>query len=64
MPVRHQPLGVELPVLVPVRAVPLSRVIVPFVGEAHAKPVGTEEPQLLDQPVVKLAVPLAAQEGA
>src|SRR5262245_9622803 len=59
----HQPLRVELPVLVAVAAEPVPAVVVPLVREAHGDAVLAEGPQLLDQPVVELAVPLAPQEG-
>src|SRR6266853_4886902 len=58
----HQPVGVELPVLVAVGAEPVTRVIVPLVGKAHGDAVLAEGPDLLDQSVVEFAVPLAAQK--
>lgn len=56
---RHVALGVELPVLVAVRAPPLPGGVVPFVGEAHRDAVVAERPQLLDEPVLELLGPLA-----
>jgi hypothetical protein len=35
---------------------------VPFVGKAHRDAVVAKRPDLLDQPVVELALPLAGQE--
>src|SRR5438874_8675629 len=58
----HQPGGVELPVLVAVGAEPVSRVVVPLVGETHRDAVLAERPDFLDEPVIELAAPLAAQE--
>src|SRR6202158_5544120 len=58
----HQPTGIELPVLVAVGAEPVSRVVVPFVGETHRDAVLAACPDFLDEPVVELAAPLAAQE--
>src|ERR1700693_5526974 len=58
----HQPAGVELPVLVAVGAEPVSRVVVPLVGETHRNAVLAARPDFLDEPVVELAAPLAAQE--
>src|SRR6187397_261160 len=58
----HQAVLVELPVLVTVAAKPVAAVVVPFVGEAHRDAVVAERPDLLDQAVVELAVPLARQE--
>src|SRR5205807_2456021 len=58
----HQTALVELPVLVAVGAEPVTRIVVPLVGEAHRDPILAEGPDLLDEPVVELATPLAAQE--
>src|SRR5512144_373448 len=58
----HQPVLVELPVLVAVAAEPVAAVVVPLVGEAHGDAVVAERPQLLDQPVIELAAPLAGEE--
>src|SRR5207302_1660661 len=38
------------------------RVIVPFVGEAHANAIAGVSPKLFDQPIVQLFRPLASQE--
>ena len=62
MPKGHQPVVVELPVLVAVRTEPVSGVVVPLIGEADGDAVAREGPQFLDQPVIKLARPLAGQE--
>src|SRR5262249_34303222 len=43
-------------------AEPVAAVIVPLVGEAHRDAVLAEGPQLLDQPVVELAIPFARQK--
>src|SRR3954453_18175305 len=61
-PKPHQPLIVELPVLVAVTAKPAAAVIVPFIGEAHRDAVVVEGPYFLDQPVIEFAVPFARQE--
>src|SRR5204863_391346 len=58
----HQTALVELPVLVAVGAKPVTRIVVPLVGEAHRDPILAEGPDLLDEPVVELATPLAAQK--
>src|SRR5712691_9887992 len=58
----HQPAGIALPVLVAVGAEPVSRVVVPLVGETHRDAVLAARPDFLDEPVVELAAPLAAQE--
>src|SRR5262245_32602622 len=58
----HEALLVELPVLVAVGAVPVLRVIVPLVCEAHGDAVVVVRPELLDQAVVELARPFACEE--
>ncbi len=58
----HEALDIEFPVLVPVGAKPLARIIVPLVGEAHGDALCGEGPDLLDQPVVQFARPLAREE--
>src|SRR5262249_3719306 len=59
----HQALVVELPVLVAVRAEPVVGIVVPLIGETNGDPASLEGPQLLDQPIVELAVPLAGEEA-
>jgi ABC-type transporter Mla MlaB component len=59
----HQAILVELPILVAIRAIPVSRIVVPFVGEAHCDPVIGEGPKLLGQAVVELFDPLASEKG-
>src|ERR1700682_5275807 len=59
----HQAMFVEFPVLVAVAAEPVPAVIVPFIGKADGDAIRTEGPDFLDQPVVKLAVPLSRQKG-
>src|SRR5262245_54184329 len=61
-PPLHVSFGVELPVLVAVRAEPLPRGVMPLVGEPHRDAVAGERPQFLDQPVVALLRPLALEE--
>src|SRR5882672_2924247 len=60
----HQAIFGELPVLVAVRAVPLPRIVVPFVFEAHGDTVFLKAPEFLAQAVVQFLRPLAAQELA
>ena len=43
-------------------AIPVAAVVMPFVGEAHGDAVVGECPDFLDQPVVELARPFAAQK--
>ena len=55
----HQPMLIELPVLVAIDAEAIAALVVPLVGEANRDSVLAERPNLLDQAVVKLAIPLA-----
>src|ERR1700685_2695260 len=59
----HQPFIVELPVLVTVTAKPVAAVVVPFIGKPDGNTVVTEGPELLAQPMVDFASPLAHQES-
>src|SRR5262245_17914479 len=61
-PKLHQTVVIKLPVLVAVRAEPVSGVIVPFVGEPHGDTVFVVSPKLFDQPVVEFFGPLAFQK--
>ena len=47
----HQPVLIELPVLVAIAAKPIAAIIVPFVGEANRDSVLAECPNFLDQAV-------------
>src|SRR5437868_15482761 len=58
----HQPVLIELPVLVAIAAEPIAAVVAPFVREANGNPVLAERPNLLDQAVVELALPFARQK--
>src|SRR6185503_17886271 len=62
VPCFHEALLAEFPVLIPVRAIPLPGVVVPFVRETHGDPVAFERPQLLDEAVVELFRPFALEE--
>src|ERR1700677_56185 len=58
----HQAVLVELPVLVAVATEPASRIVTPFIGEANGDAVLMKGPEVLDQPIVELAVPFAGQK--
>jgi hypothetical protein len=59
----HQTIIIEPPILVAVGAIPISRVVVPFVGEAHGDSIVRESPKLFDQTVVQFFCPLAREKG-
>lgn len=58
----HQPSLVEFPIFVSVRAVPLTRVIVPFVCETYSNSVRIECPDLLDESIIELALPFSFEK--
>ncbi len=60
--VGHQTILVELPVLVAVRAEPPSAGVVVLVREAHGDDVVRVRPDLLDEAVVELSLPLVGEE--
>jgi hypothetical protein len=62
-PHSHQAVLVELPILIPVRAKPVSGVVAPLVRESHRNPVLPKCPQFLDEPVFQFSRPLPLQEG-
>src|SRR5262245_44854290 len=59
---RHQPLSIELPVLVAERAEPVAGVVMPLVREANRDAIVLERPQLLDQSIVELAIPFSPKK--
>jgi hypothetical protein len=61
-PDAHQTVLVELPIFIAVAAEPVVAIVAPFVGEAHGDTVLLKCAELLDQPLVELATPLARQE--
>src|SRR5690606_19804548 len=59
----HQAVFIKLPVLVAIGPEPLSRTVMPLVGETHRDPVAAVSPAFLDQPVLVFLFPFAPQEG-
>lgn len=53
----HEPIFIKPPVLVAVSAVPITRVVVVFVGESHSNLIVTVSPVLFDEAIVELAIP-------
>src|ERR687887_1457401 len=58
----HQPVLVELPLLIAVGAMPLPGIVVPLILEAHRDAVLVERPEILDQAVVVLLRPFAGEK--
>jgi len=61
-PQAHQPVLIELPILIAILAKPIPGVIVPFIGKAHGDTVSRKRPKLFDQPIVQLFRPFASEE--
>src|ERR1700720_2928467 len=61
-PQAHQPVLIELPILIAVRAKPIAGVIVPFIGKARGDAVSLERPKLFNQPIVQLFRPFAFEK--
>jgi hypothetical protein len=45
---RHQAMFIKLPVLIAERAIPVSRIVMPFIREANGDPIVPKRPQFLD----------------
>ena len=58
----HQPLIVEFPIFIAVRAKPVSGVVVVLIGKAHRDAVAVKSPQLFDETVVEFPGPLSREE--
>jgi hypothetical protein len=62
MTMLHHSLLIKLPVLIPIRPIPLPRRIVALIAEPHSDPIPTERPKLFNQPILQLPSPLAPQK--
>src|ERR1700751_3708488 len=61
-PPEHQPVLIEFPILIAIRAEPVPGVIVLFIGKTHGDTVSLERPKLFDQPIVQLFRPFASEK--
>ena len=61
-PQAHQPVLIELPILIAIRAKPIPGVVVPFIGTAHRDMIPLERPEIFDQPIVQLFCPIASEK--
>src|SRR5580698_8669161 len=61
-PQAHQPVLIELPILIAIRAKPIPGVIVPFIGKAHGDSVSLERPKLFDQSIIQFFGPFASEK--
>src|ERR1700722_8968309 len=59
----HDALLVFLPIFISIRAIPPAGVVMPLVGETYSNSVVPKGPKLLDQPIVKLVVPLPFEKS-
>ena len=58
----HLAVVVKVPILVAVGTKPIAAVVMPLIGKTHRETVLPEGPELLDEPIVELALPLAGGE--
>src|ERR1700719_3132961 len=58
----HQPVAVELPLLVAIGAMPLSGIIMPLVLKPHRDTIAVECPEILDQAIFMFLRPFAGEE--
>src|SRR5215471_12034504 len=63
MPYCHEPVVIEFPVLIAVRAIPVTRIIVPFISEAYRDAVSSKRPEFLDESIVQFLCPLARKKS-
>src|ERR1700676_5426156 len=61
-PQAHEPVLIELPILIAIRTKPIPGVIAPFISKAHGDTVSLERPKLFDQPVVQLFRPFPSKK--
>src|SRR5580704_11925510 len=61
-PQAHQPVLIELPILIAIRAKRIPGVVVPFIGTAYRDMIPLERPELFDQPIVQLLCPIAPEK--
>jgi hypothetical protein len=59
----HQPIRVELPVLVAIGAEPVAAVVTIFIGEADGDTIARMRPNLLDQAIIEFPRPFAGQKS-
>src|SRR5712691_8833269 len=62
-PKSHEPVIIELPILIAIGAIPVTRIVVPFASEPHRNAVPGERPQFLDEPVIQLLDPLVRKKS-
>jgi len=60
----HNSFGIELPVFIPVGAIPLARIILTLIGKSRSDPIITEGPELLDESVLRFAFPFCASTNS
>src|SRR5699024_1108593 len=62
MSTRHQPVAIELPVLIAVGAVPLAGGGLGFIAVPNSNPVIGKRPEFFNEPVVQFARPFLLQK--
>ena len=63
-PDAHQTVLVEFPIFIAVAAEPVAAIVAPFVGETRGDTILPKCPELLDQPVVELAIHLRVRNAS
>src|SRR6266850_4386217 len=63
MPDPHHTVTIELPVLVSIRSIPVSRVVMPLVCKTDGNAIVIKCPQLLNEPIVQFLGPLASKKS-
>src|SRR4051812_43867817 len=58
----HEPVVVELPILIAVGSEPVAAVVVPLVRKSDGNTILVKGPELFDQPIVQLLGPLAPEK--
>lgn len=58
----HEPMLVELPVFVAIRAPPMTCVVMPLVRETYGYTVSVKRPKLFGQSVIQFFTPLSGEK--
>ena len=58
----HVTLFIKFPVLISIRAKPVPRIIMPFIGESDGNAISLERPKFLNEAIVQFPVPFSSQK--
>src|ERR1700730_12203307 len=62
-PQTHQTIFIKFPILIAIRAEPVSGIIVRLVSEAHGNAIAVKRPKLFDPPILQFFSPLARKNS-